>query len=58
MDNLYIRKTSITNIIRVNKSRRMRPAEHEAHTGERRGAYGVLNGRPEGKRPLGRPRHR
>jgi len=26
--------------------------------GERRGAYRVLVGKPEGKRPLGRPRHR
>ena len=29
-----------------------------AHTGERRGIYRVLVGKPEGKRPLGRPRHR
>jgi len=28
------------------------------HMGERRGAYGVLVGKPEGKRPLGRPRCR
>ena len=28
------------------------------HMGERRGIYRVLVGRPEGKRPLGRPRHR
>jgi hypothetical protein len=26
--------------------------------GERRGAYRILVGRPEGRRPLGRPRHR
>jgi hypothetical protein len=26
--------------------------------GERRGAYSVLVGKPEGRRPLGRPRHR
>jgi hypothetical protein len=31
---------------------------HMAHMGDRRGAYRVLLGRPEGKRPLGRPRHR
>jgi hypothetical protein len=31
---------------------------HVAHTGERRGVYRVLVGRPEGKRPLGRPRRR
>ena len=29
-----------------------------AHMGERRGGYKVLMGKPEGKRPLGRPRHR
>ena len=29
-----------------------------AHMGEERGAYSVLVGKPEGKRPLGRPRHR
>ena len=29
-----------------------------AHMGVRRGAYKVLVGKPEGKRPLGRPRHR
>jgi hypothetical protein len=38
------------------KSRRMRWAEHVAHTGERRGVYRVLVGKLEGKRPLGRPR--
>jgi len=40
------------NIIRVIKSRRMRWAGHVARTGARRGAYTVLVGRPEGKRPL------
>jgi hypothetical protein len=40
------------------KSRRMRWAGHVARMGERRGVYRVLVGRPEGKRPLGRPRHR
>jgi hypothetical protein len=44
--------------VRVIKSRRMRWAGHEAHMGERRGVYRVLVGRPEGKRLLGRPRHR
>jgi hypothetical protein len=38
--------------------RRMRWAEHVAHMGERRGAYRILVGRPEGRRPLDRPRHR
>jgi hypothetical protein len=47
---------SSPNIIRVIKSRRMRWAEHVARMGEGRGAYRILVGRPEGKRPLGRPR--
>ena len=46
------------NIVRVIKSRRMRWAGHVACLGERRGVYGVLVGKPEGKRQLGRPRHR
>jgi hypothetical protein len=45
-------------IVRVIKSRRVRWAEHVARMGERRGVYRVLVGRPEGKRPLGRPRRR
>jgi hypothetical protein len=49
---------SLPNIIRVIKSRRMRWAVHVACMGEGRGAYKVLVGRPEGKRPLGRPRCR
>ena len=40
------------------KSRIMRWAGHEARMGERRGVYRVLVGKPERKRPLGRPRHR
>jgi hypothetical protein len=36
----------------------MRWAGHVAHLGERRGVYRVLVGRPEGKRPVGRLRHR
>jgi len=36
----------------------MRWMGHAALMGERRGAYRVLVGKPEGKRPLGRPRHR
>jgi hypothetical protein len=39
-------------------SRRMRWEGHVARMEEERGVYGVLVGRPEGKRPLGRPRHR
>jgi hypothetical protein len=46
------------NIVRVIKSRRMRWAGHVAHMGEGRGVYRVLVGRPEDKRPLGRPRRR
>ena len=46
------------NIVRVIKQRRMRWAEHVARMGERRGVYRVLVGRPEGRRPLGRPRRR
>jgi hypothetical protein len=49
---------SSLNIIRVIKSRRLRWAGHVARMGEGRGAYRVLVGRPEGKRPLGRPRRR
>ena len=44
--------------MRVIKSRRMRWAGHVARMGEERGAYRVLVGKPEGKRPLGRPRRR
>ena len=46
------------NIVRVIKSRRMRWAGHVARIGERRGVCRVLVGKPEGKRPLGRPRRR
>jgi len=46
------------NIVRVIKSRRMRWAGHVARMGERRGVYRVLMGKPEGKRPLERPRDR
>ena len=49
---------SSPNIVRVIKSRRVRWAGHVAHMGEERGAYRVLVGKAEGKRPLGRPRRR
>jgi hypothetical protein len=49
---------SSPNIVRVIKSRRMRWAGHVARMGEGRCVYKVLVGRPEGKRPLGRPRSR
>jgi hypothetical protein len=45
-------------IIRVIKSRRMRWTGHVARMGEGRVAYRILVGRPEGRRPLGRPRRR
>jgi len=46
------------NIVRMIKSRRMRLAGHVARMGKKRGVYSVLMGKPEGKRPLGRPRFR
>jgi len=46
------------NIVRVLKSRRTRWAGHVAHMVEGRGMYRVLVGKPEGRRPLERPRHR
>jgi len=49
---------SSPNIVWVIKSRRMRWAGHVAPMGEERGAYRVLVGKQEGKRPLGRPRRR
>jgi hypothetical protein len=54
LHNLY----SSPNIIRLIKFRRMRWAEHVARMGETRKAYKILVGKPEGKRPLGRPRRR
>jgi hypothetical protein len=44
--------------VRVVKSRMMRWAGYVARMGEERGAHRVLVGKPEGKRPLGRPRRR
>ena len=49
---------SSPNIVQVIKLRRMRWAGHVARMGEERGAYRVLVGKPEVKRPLGRPRRR
>jgi hypothetical protein len=54
LHNLY----SSPNIVRVIKSRRMRWAGHVARMWEERGVYRVLVRRPEGKRPLGRPRRK
>jgi hypothetical protein len=52
LHNLY----SSPDIIRQVKSRRMGWAGHVARMGEERKVYKVLVGKPEGKRPLGRPR--
>jgi len=49
---------SSPNMVRVIKSRRMRWAGHVARMVEERGVYRVLVGKPEGRRPLGRPRRR
>jgi hypothetical protein len=54
LHNLY----SSSNIVRQIKSRRMRWAGHVACVGEGRNVYRVLVGKPEGRRPLERPRHR
>jgi hypothetical protein len=52
LHNLY----SWPSIIRIIKSRRMRWVGHVARMGEKRNVYRLLVGKPEGKRPLGRPR--
>jgi hypothetical protein len=49
---------SSPNFVRVIKSRSIRWAGHVVRIGERRGAYRVSVGKPEGKRPLARPRRR
>ena len=49
---------SSTNIVLLIKSRIMRWAGHVARMEEGRGVHKVLVGKPEGKSPLGRPRHR
>jgi hypothetical protein len=54
LHNLY----SSPDIIRQIKSRRMRWTGHVACMGEGRNVYRVLVGKPKGKRPLERPRHR
>jgi hypothetical protein len=48
----------LPSIVQVVKSRRMRWAGHVARMGEERGVQRVLVGKPEEKRPLGRPRRR
>jgi hypothetical protein len=49
---------SSLNIIRMIKSRRMGWASHVARMGEKRNAYRILVAKPEGRRPVGRPRRR
>jgi hypothetical protein len=49
---------SSPSIIRIIKSRRLRWVGHVARMGEKRNGYRFLVGKPEGNRPLGRPRHR
>ena len=54
LNNLYCSP----NIVLVIKSRRMRWAGHVVNMGEGKGVYRVLVGKPEGRRPLGRPTRR
>jgi hypothetical protein len=54
LHNLY----SSPSIIRMIESRRMRWAGHVARMGEKRKAYMIFMGKPQGKEPLGRPIHR
>jgi hypothetical protein len=49
---------SSPSIIRIIKSIKMRWVGYVARMGEKRDAYGLLVGKPEGRRPLGRPRRR
>jgi hypothetical protein len=54
LNNLY----TSPNIVQERKSGRIRWARHVARMRERSGVYRVLVGKPDGKRPLERPRHR
>jgi hypothetical protein len=54
LHNLYFRSS----IIRMIKLRRMALAGHVARMGEKSNAYMILVVNPEGKRPLGKPRHK
>jgi hypothetical protein len=54
LHNLY----SSPSIIRIIKSRKMRWTGHVERMGEKRNVYRLLVGKPEGKRPPGRPRRR
>jgi hypothetical protein len=53
-----LKRDEVTAGLRMIKSRKMRWAWHVARMGENRNAYRILVGKPEGKRPLGRPRLR
>jgi hypothetical protein len=54
LHNLYLSP----DIIRQFKSRQIRWVGHVARIGKERGVYKVLVGKPEVRRPLGRPRRR
>jgi hypothetical protein len=54
LHNLY----SSSSIVTIIKSRSIRWAEHVARMGEKKNVYRLLVGKPEGKRPIGRPRRR
>ena len=58
LDNKELNLYSSLNIIRVIKRRRMTWPGHAARMEERRDVYKILMGKPEGERPLGRPRLR
>jgi hypothetical protein len=53
-----VKISNITSIIRIIKSRRIKCAGHVERMGEERTVYRLLVGKPEGKRPLGRPRRK
>jgi len=55
---IYFSKTGFPSAVSLRQSRQMRWAGHIARMGEDRGVHRVLVGKPEGKRPLGRPRRR
>jgi len=55
---IYVYLCVFSDITHMMKSRRRSWLGYLAHMGERRGAHRALVGRPEGKRPLKRPRHR
>ena len=58
MRNVIVFTVHLTNIVRIIKSRRLRWTGHVARMEEGRSAFKILTGKPTGKRPFGRPRHR